>query len=125
MKTGKVNLREQLGRETIEIHDVFASAPAATEFLRAYAFNENKSIVQIGHSGHKNVWGCKSEAFCTWEVSLSKKRSTKRANKKLAFCPEGAWFVSSAELVHSPSCDSVGEASAEILATLPGLEAPL
>ncbi|ETI54392.1 hypothetical protein F441_02766 [Phytophthora nicotianae CJ01A1] len=67
METGKVDLVEKFGREDINVHDVFTSAPASTAFLRAYAFNENKSISQKSHSGHKNVWECTSD-LCDWEV---------------------------------------------------------
>jgi hypothetical protein len=63
MEPGKVNIVKLFGRETLEIKDVFASAPQFTDFLRAYAFNENKTI-RKSSSGHKTVWTCKSEKSC-------------------------------------------------------------
>ncbi|EGZ09088.1 hypothetical protein PHYSODRAFT_339468 [Phytophthora sojae] len=107
MEAGKVDLMKKFGRRDINRHDVFATAPDSTEFLRAYAWNENKSIKKEIHSGH---------------VTLNKERPTKSDNTKLAFCPEKAWLVSDLELVHSPSCDAVRKCSKKLLMELPGFK---
>ncbi|ETO71464.1 hypothetical protein F444_12212 [Phytophthora nicotianae P1976] len=57
MGTGKVDLVEKFGREEINVHDVFTSAPASTAFLRAYAFNESKSISQKKSFGSQECVG--------------------------------------------------------------------
>ncbi|KAE9265441.1 hypothetical protein PR003_g32456, partial [Phytophthora rubi] len=124
MEAGKVDLMKKFGRLDIKRHDVFATAPDRTEFLRAYAFNENKSIQKKIHSGHLRKWRCVS-TLCGWQVTLSKKRPTKGANTKLAFCPEGAWFVSDFELIHSPSCDAVRKCSSQLLMELPGFKSAM
>lgn len=129
MEPGKVDILRLFGRETINIRDVFLSAPDSKHFLRAYAFNENKSIKQTTTSGHKKVWVCKSE-LCHWAVCLTKRHSTQnkdgkarqRTHTKNAFCPPGAWFVSEINLQHSPSCDSVGQCSGDLLRELPGFK---
>ncbi|KAG6952467.1 hypothetical protein JG688_00013263 [Phytophthora aleatoria] len=124
MERGKVSLLAKFGRQTINFHYVFASAPASTVFLRAYALNENKSSKQKSRLGHKNIWGCTSKV-CDWQVSFTKKRPSKSANTKLAFCPPNVWFVSSMDIVHSPSCDSVGQCSSDLLVELPGIKSAL
>ncbi|KAF1787040.1 hypothetical protein GQ600_22381 [Phytophthora cactorum] len=49
--------------------------------------------------------------------------STKRrVSTKNSCCPPGAWFVKEMNLRHSPSCDSVGECSMELLMELPGFK---
>ncbi|KAF1786019.1 hypothetical protein GQ600_18767 [Phytophthora cactorum] len=60
MKPGKVNLLAKYGRQTINIRDVFLTAPESSAFLRAYASKENKSIMQKCSAGHRKVWKCTS-----------------------------------------------------------------
>jgi len=52
-----------------------------TGFLRAYAINEIKSIKQGNSSGYTKRWKSSSE------VTLAKKRVTKRENTKVLLCP--------------------------------------
>ncbi|KAG6974516.1 hypothetical protein JG688_00003029 [Phytophthora aleatoria] len=81
MEPGKVNRLAKYGRRTINIRDVFLTAPESTAFFRDYAFNENKSLVQEVSAGHRKVWECTSDV-CQWQVTLSKKSKAKRANTK-------------------------------------------
>ncbi|KAG6967234.1 hypothetical protein JG687_00004399 [Phytophthora cactorum] len=124
MEPGKVNRLAKYGRRTINIRDVFLTAPESTAFFRDYAFNENKSLVQKVSAGHRKVWECTSDV-CQWQVTLSKKSKAKRANTKNSFCPPNAWFVSDTGLLHSPSCDSVGKCSLEQLMEIPGFKSSL
>jgi hypothetical protein len=52
-------------------------------------------------------------------------KTTQRQHSKHAFCPPGHWFVSALNLHHSPSCDSVGQCSADLLRELPGFKGSL
>ncbi|KAF1773363.1 hypothetical protein GQ600_11363 [Phytophthora cactorum] len=81
MEPGKVNRLAKYGRRTINVWDVFLTAPESTAFFRDYAFNENKSLVQKVSAGHRKVWECTSDV-CQWQVTLSKKSKAKRANTK-------------------------------------------
>ncbi|GMF52574.1 unnamed protein product [Phytophthora fragariaefolia] len=109
MERGRANLLAKYGRQTIERHDVFSTAKDAKDFLKAYAFNQNKSFHQPVSSDHKKVAECTSESACVWHVTLTKKAESKagskRKNAKNSFCPEKAWFVSAMFLGHSPGCD--------------------
>ncbi|KAG6959980.1 hypothetical protein JG687_00008469 [Phytophthora cactorum] len=63
MEPGKVNLLAKDGRQTINIRDVFLTGPESTAFFRAYAFNENKPIIQKRSAGQRKAWECTS-AVC-------------------------------------------------------------
>ncbi|OWZ17294.1 hypothetical protein PHMEG_0008781 [Phytophthora megakarya] len=121
MEPGTIDLMKNFGRHNIAKHAVFFTALASTDFLRHYALNKNKSTKQTNHSGNVRVWGCESE-LCSWQVTLTKKRSTQRENTKLAFCPDNSWFVCSIQLIHSSSCDSVRKCSSKILVELSGFK---
>jgi len=99
------------------------------DFLKAYAFNHNKSIHQAISSGRKKVWRCTSECVCCWQVTLSKKAKSKAKSKrtktKNSFCPENAWFVSALLLEHSPGSDSIGQCSTKDMMELPGFQSAI
>ncbi|OWZ15660.1 hypothetical protein PHMEG_00010664 [Phytophthora megakarya] len=124
MEAGKIDLKKKYGRHDIQLHDVFTTVTSSTEFLRAYAFNENKPIEKANHSGNLGVLKCTS-GLCDWNVALTKKRPTKRVNTKLEFCPTDSWFVSALNLVHGPSCNSVRKCTSKLLLELPGFKSAM
>lgn len=121
----KLDLLYMHGVEQISLHVHFPNTKASTEFLKDYAFNENKGIRLEWFKGLQKMWVCDS-ADCPWFVELTQKRAVKNPSKaritKLSHIPAGAWFVSKLQLSHSDMCMSVRKCSARQIQALSGFK---